>query len=813
MIAFSRAVTGLRIAEQNLYVTSNNLSNVETEGYHRQRLNQYSFQTTSRGNCAIGMGVDADTISNVRLEVLETNYRDELAPYGEFKYEDKVYTSLQSIVGDDGSHLQDTLEDMWESFNELAKEYTTTIAGTYLRENAVSLIAEFDGVNDQLEKMQMELDNELINTVNKINEYSEHIAKLNDQITRSEADGSLACELRDSRDSVIASLSELIDITVENPTKSCVNIRTSNGFLVIRTQSNKLDVEKNIDESVYHYPVWADNRENVEVNSGELKGILDMRGGSEVIGNLEHSSNGNVKEKMDVVVSIDTDMDFETIQKMAKNFSNMLDMFDRQSVNYQLYLTNGTKVFAEDVSNFVEHLYAEAAKLQIDDAVNNGATTITELQEYINGLYGSDAQLSTDIWNYIENNGADFTGFEAYVEANEADADTLTELKELFTAYKENGGTSLQGFADYLEKSNLVTEATALKSYMKDYIDNTVTFDADNLKAYIDNQYNTGIVLPAMLTANTNNVLANVSQATLLNFREDSNKYMLVFTDDEINNSVTIEDTATRMNEVGMNLIAVTTEDAKRTWNELAEETDGNVFDIEELKTEDGAEKLGVTITRDFNSRLIGASEESGVAYFKAGLNSLLNGLVREINGIMRQGANGYGNRHGDVVTDENGNTVYDLETGDPKRYNLDLFVKIDEDLPLQMGNIQINPLYDDVMNMPLSLSGDTGDFQIGSMLVDLTSADIFNSKDSYSTIEEHYANFMLNFGQAANRALTGSEIQSTVLATAKDRISQVSAVSMDEELSNMIKFQYSYTASSKMITVIDQMLETLVNL
>ena len=35
----------------------------------------------------------------------------------------------------------------------------------------------------------------------------------------------------------------------------------------------------------------------------------------------------------------------------------------------------------------------------------------------------------------------------------------------------------------------------------------------------------------------------------------------------------------------------------------------------------------------------------------------------------------------------------------------------------------------------------------------------------------------------------------------------------MDEELSNMLKFQYSYTASSKMINVIDEMLETIIRM
>lgn len=813
MLAFSRAVTGLRIAEQNLYVTSNNLSNVETDGYHRQRLNQYSFQTTSRGDFAIGLGVDADTVSHARLEFLETNYRNELAAYGEYKYEDKVYTSLQSIIGDDGSYLQDTLEDMWESFNELAKEYTTTVAGSYLRENAVALVAEFDGINDQLDKMQSELDNELLNTINKINDYSDQIAKLNDKITRSEADGSLACELRDSRDSIIASLSELIDITVENPTNTCVNIRASNGYLVVRTHSNKIGAEKNVDGSTFNYPVWADTGNPLEVSEGELKGILDMRGGADVVGNMISSSNGNVKEKMDIVVSIDTDMDFEALSKMAKNFNDMLDMFDRQSVNYQLYLTNGKKVFAEDVSNFVNHLYSEAAKLQIDDAVNNGVTTVGDLIDYIDGLYGSDSQLFKDIWEYVGDNGADLEGFKTYIEANVTDDDMLLSMQELFESYKNSGGDSLQGFSEFLKGNNLPLEAGDLSAHLKAYVSNTVTFNSDDIKNYIDSVYNTGTVLPEMFTANTNNVLDNVAKAALIDFREDSNKYMMVFTDDTINNDVTIEDAASRMNEVDMNLIAVTTDAAMSSWKVLAEETEGNVFDVSSMSTLDGAKDLGLAITRDFNSRLIGADEESGVAYFRAGLNSLLNGLVREINGIMRQGANGYGNRHGDVVKDENGNTVYDLETGEPKLYNLDLFIKIDDSLPLQMGNIQINPAYDDVMNMPLSLTGATGDFQIGNMLVDLTAADVFNSKDSYSTIEEHYANFILDFGQAANRALTGYETQSTVLTTAQERISQVSGVSMDEELSNMVKYQYSYTAASKMIRVIDEMLETVINI
>lgn len=809
MLAFSRGVTGLRIAEQNLYVTSNNLSNVETAGYHRQRLNQYSFQTTARGNFQVGLGVDADSVWQIRSEFLETNYRNELASFGEYKYESKVYDSIQAIVGNNGSSVQDCITDLWESFNELTKEYTTTVAGGYLRENAVSFISELDSISEQLDKLQNELDVEVRNTVKKINDYSSQIAKLNEQITAAEADGSLACELRDSRDSIIAELSQLVEVSVENATNTCVNIRTANGYLVVRTQANMLDTDQIIPESTLCSPIWAATGEEFEVGSGELKGILDMRGGH-VVGNLEHSSNGAPKEQMDVVVSIDTDMDHKSIDDMFRNINNMIDVLDRQSANYKLYLTDGTEVTGNQLKEFLKALYETSSLDEID---NYAGTSVSELINNMNTAYGINSQISQDMWSYVENQGLNITNFEAYVEANELDDEKLAQMKEHINNYLDEGNTTLGGFSKYLSSLQDTSVVEGLENHLNGYVDQNVTFDGADVKNYIDGLYDTTNVLPNMLTANSDNVLENISKATIIDFRKDSNKYFLVFTDNEINNPITRNDTAARMNAIDMRLIAVTNEDAKLSWKELAKETDGNVIDIAGFESLEGTEEIALSITRDFNSRLVGEGIESGITSFRAGLNALLNGFAKEINGIFRQGANTYGERHGEVMKDENGNIIYDAETGEAKINNFDLFLKIDEKLPLQMGNVRINPVFTDVNKLPLSLTGNTGDYQIGNKLVDLAYTDIYNSGDSYSTLDEYYSNFILDFAQAANIATVGYETQNKVLTVASEKIQMISGVSMDEELSNMVKFQYSYTAASKMINVVDEMLETIMSL
>lgn len=812
MLAFSRAITGLRIAEQNLYVTSNNLSNVETEGYHRQRLDQYAFSNGSSNGYQVGLGVDADTIRQVRSEFLETNYRNELASFGEFEYKDKVYASIQAIVGNNGSAVQDCINDLWESFNELTKEYTITVAGGYLRENAVSFIEELDSINEQLDKMQNELDTEVDNIVKQINDYSRQIASLNDQINRSEADGSLSCELRDSRDSVIAALSELVDISVEHATNTCVNIRTSNGYLVVRNDYNRLSTGQITPQSTFSSPIWEETGEEFEVNSGVLKGLIDMRG---EVGNLESSSNGNPKEKMDIVVSIDTDMNHKSIDDMIRNLTGMMDTLDRQSANYQFYLTDGTKVKKEDLNNFMEYLYIASAEKEIREYVdNNPGASVSELKDYLKDNFGADSKIIEDVFNYLENlqnNAKNFSDFKTYLADNGLNSETINEY---IAEFEKNEGKTLDEFNSFLESKKNSEALIELKGYLNDYIDENVTLDADDITNYITGLYDTTDrnTITNMINSNSGNVLRDVVKATIVDFRPDSNKYMMVFTDSGINNPVTIKNVGQMMKEADMRLLAVTNEEVATDWRDLAQYSNGNVFDITDFETADRAEDLALDITRDFNSRLIGSDSGSGIAFFRAGLNSVLNGFAKEINAVFRQGMNIYEERHG-IVKDKDGNIVYDDKTGEPKFNNFDLFVKIDEDLPLQMGNVKINPIYSDLNKMPLSLTGDTGDFRIGNMLVDLGTLDIFNSGDEYSTLDEHYASFILDFSQAANEATTMYESQQTVLTVANEKIQTISGVSMDEELSNMLKFQYSYTAASKMINVIDEMLQTIIQM
>jgi flagellar hook-associated protein 1 FlgK len=62
---------------------------------------------------------------------------------------------------------------------------------------------------------------------------------------------------------------------------------------------------------------------------------------------------------------------------------------------------------------------------------------------------------------------------------------------------------------------------------------------------------------------------------------------------------------------------------------------------------------------------------------------------------------------------------------------------------------------------------------------------------------------------QEAERLANNSEV---LRQSVDERRMSVSSVSIDEEMTNMIKFQHAYNASARMITVIDQMLDKIIN-
>lgn len=79
------------------------------------------------------------------------------------------------------------------------------------------------------------------------------------------------------------------------------------------------------------------------------------------------------------------------------------------------------------------------------------------------------------------------------------------------------------------------------------------------------------------------------------------------------------------------------------------------------------------------------------------------------------------------------------------------------------------------------------------------------------TTLDGFYGQFVAKIGVDADRANRLHQVQSGVLDAARARRDGVSGVNMDEEMTDMVRFQKSYNAAARMITTLDQMLETII--
>ncbi|GAB6100036.1 hypothetical protein JCM16358_19150 [Halanaerocella petrolearia] len=102
------------------------------------------------------------------------------------------------------------------------------------------------------------------------------------------------------------------------------------------------------------------------------------------------------------------------------------------------------------------------------------------------------------------------------------------------------------------------------------------------------------------------------------------------------------------------------------------------------------------------------------------------------------------------------------------------------------------------------------GDGNNALELNELGNKEVMNS--STATLDEYYTSNISQLGVDSQRANRMVSNQDTLLNQLDQQQQAVAGVSLDEEMGKMIKYQHSYTAASKVVSTMDQMLQTLVN-
>ena len=135
------------------------------------------------------------------------------------------------------------------------------------------------------------------------------------------------------------------------------------------------------------------------------------------------------------------------------------------------------------------------------------------------------------------------------------------------------------------------------------------------------------------------------------------------------------------------------------------------------------------------------------------------------------------------------------------------------------LGEIRVNEsLMKDPSKLPLSRQGNTGDYSIEICEAMLSAwqepfstltPDEYGSGHNFNNYYREMVGALGTRGEKYRKEYTGQE---TLVNSIENQRQAVHAVSSDEELTNMIRFQHAYNASARYINTLDEMLEHLLN-
>lgn len=220
---------GLEMAKQALfaqqaalYTTGHNISNANTEGYSRQRVN---FETASpytkpgRNRPEIpgqmGAGVEIGSVQRIRHKFLDQQFRAENSKTGYWNITSDSLNRMEGLINElSESGLSKTMDQFWESLEDLSVDSGKSGARPVAVERGLAVADTFNYLADNLHSIRSDLKKQIDVTVSDANSLLRQINQINEEVRKIEAHGSISNDLYDERDRLIDQLSEVMNIKV-----------------------------------------------------------------------------------------------------------------------------------------------------------------------------------------------------------------------------------------------------------------------------------------------------------------------------------------------------------------------------------------------------------------------------------------------------------------------------------------------------------------------------------------------------------------------------------------------------------------------
>lgn len=256
--------TGLQSAQNALNTTANNLANVNTTGYVRQQVvfsdGKYNKLKHAEQNINLhqsGLGVSIGDVVHARDVFLDKSYRAEKGREAFYESCYDVTSYVEELFQElDGEQFKLTLEELWVSFQELAKGPGDSVNQNMVVQKAEIFISRTQTLYNNLQSYQNNIGDQIVDEVARVNEIGQRIYELGLEIQKIENGGmETAMTARDERDMLLDELASYTKFEVTEDSTGLLFINIEGVEFVTESFCNQMAVYQN-EGSGFDIPYW-----------------------------------------------------------------------------------------------------------------------------------------------------------------------------------------------------------------------------------------------------------------------------------------------------------------------------------------------------------------------------------------------------------------------------------------------------------------------------------------------------------------------------------------------------------------------------
>lgn len=456
---FSVARGALTASQKALDVTGQNISNVYTAGYTRQRLDQVSMSmgygnySYSNYTAQVGNGVLITGISQIRDPYLDIQYRNQMANVGASDAKNSILEQVEGVFDETmKSSIKDAFSDLESKLLDLANSTGSELDDSIVRASMQSLVnifhANATNLADKRDQITDDFEN---NSIRQVNALLEDIAELNKSIKNSHVLGYPALELQDERNNKLDELASYIPIEIirtDEKLSSTEKVENVQVNIVLTVMEQKLDANGQPELDANNNPVMEQKLKRFALIDNEKYGKFDAETADKftkvTFDHLQYGTDNKVLTNADgtpnTATADLTDKDAATgdveIYIQGGTFKGTLDML------------NSSGVFDGDAATEKGLGYYEQA---FDLLVDKFATVMNELNQKANDANGQPTGAGGNLFTTNTGQTSGFTA--ANIKVNE---DWIRGIVKLKTKQDPTSGSTqndnINKFIDNLNK-------------------------------------------------------------------------------------------------------------------------------------------------------------------------------------------------------------------------------------------------------------------------------------------------------------------------------------------------------------------------